>query len=279
MDLGAHVSCAGGWLKALPRATAAGCLAFQIFIESPQAWPRTELDHKGCSAFNEAYKDLNMRGFIHAPYLINLASPNASLQDSSARTLARNLDACARMGLEGVVLHIGSHLGVGWDGVKERVLKSITHALASTPSESKLFLENVAGKTNTVGSLPELAWILERTSSPRLGVCLDTQHAHAWGYDLSSPNGRTLLATDLANYHITSRLGLLHVNDSLVDSGAKKDRHADIGTGTIGVAGFNALAKIPQLNQVPWVLETPRLATGDVIGALEQLRSALALKG
>jgi deoxyribonuclease-4 len=171
------------------------------------------------------------------------------------------LRAGAALRASGVVTHVGSHLGRGYDQVAERVADALGEVLAATPHEVDLVLENSAGAGGIIGSsLPELGGLLQRADEhPRLKVALDTAHLCAAGWDFQEPGAAERLVRELDRQVGRERLVLVHANDSRAPCGSRKDRHANIGDGAIGLEGFRRLVAQPALQRVPWILETPDL--------------------
>ncbi|MFN2505229.1 MAG: deoxyribonuclease IV [Acidimicrobiales bacterium] len=259
MLFGAQVKQAGGLLAALRRAEAMGAQVMQVFAQSPRQWRFPEGNPARAAAFAEAWPASTVvRGVVcHAPYLINLGTSNTEIYDKSCACLGENLCAAGAMGASGLVIHIGSHLGAGLDARLGAIAAGIRGALDQV--DCPLLLENTAGAGGTVGrSFEELARVIEGAGGdPRLGICLDTQHAWAAGMSFA-----TLDAADALVGHIDRTVGLdrlacLHVNDSKVGRGAGLDRHENVGRGTIGRQAFRSLLGHPRLQGLPAILEVP----------------------
>lgn len=259
--VGAHVSVAGGLAKAFPRAAALRCTAIQIFVKNANQWRGPELRDETVAAFREAREQSAVRSVVaHASYLINLASRDEPTSTRSLDALTDELDRCQRLGVDGLVLHPGAHLGSGVRVGTRRVAESLDRVFARFDAlDTKLLLENTAGQGTYLGSsLDELAEIRSACGQPeRIGFCLDTCHAFAAGSEIHRPIG---LRTWLDGVEAT--LGLAHVhcfhfNDSRGDCGSRLDRHANLGKGRIGMRAFAALMRSPELAGIPKVLETP----------------------
>ena len=242
MRIGAHVSTAEKLDKCLDRAQAIGCEALQIFASAPQSW-------RAISHTNEAMAELRRRRgecenpplFVHGIYLINLASADEAHLERSAKSLAAALAFCEATGARGVIFHVGSHKGAGFETVLPQIGRAMREAIASVPGEALIIVENSAGAGATVGgTLPEVGAIVRAVDSPRVGVCLDTCHLFASGYDLR-----------------TERLVAVHANDSKGELGGGKDRHENIGHGQIGLDGFRAIMAHPSFREIPFLLEVP----------------------
>ncbi len=259
MLFGAQVKQAGGLLAALRRAEAMGAVVMQVFAQSPRQWRHPEAGAERAAVFAEAWPASRVVGKVvcHAPYLINLGTANAEMYERSCRCLGENVRAAAAMGASGLVLHLGSHLGAGLEARLDTIADGLRAALDQ--SDCPLLLENTAGAGSTIGrSFEELARVIERTGAdPRLGVCLDTQHAWAAGLSFETVPAADALVDDIERTVGLDRLACLHVNDSKVGKGAGLDRHDNVGRGMIGKPPFRALLGHPDLQGLPAVLEVP----------------------
>ena len=267
MRFGSHVSIAGGFPLAVERAVGEGCEAFQIFTQSPSRWQRGGIPEPAAAAFRDAWR---LAGFDkplgHASYLINLASPDPIVWGRSVDALADEMGRAEALGLRCLVTHPGCHMGAGTDRGIVRVSQAIDRVFQMRgPGAARLALENTAGQGSAVGSsFEELRAIIDGArSGDRVSVCLDTCHAHAAGYDLSTRAGvrRMLRGFDLTIG--LERLCAAHVNDSRKPAGSRTDRHAHIGEGSIGLAGFFALLHSRPLKGLPMILETPKEGGAD----------------
>jgi deoxyribonuclease-4 len=260
MLIGAHVAARGGLHNAVDSALAIGAEVIQTHPTPAQMWRPLRLEETDRQLYLRKYAAAGLRGhYLHAVYLINLASPKPELLRSSVASLVHYMELAAAIDAEGVVFHPGSHLGAGFESVLAQVGGAIREVIErSPPGRARLLVENSAGSGGCVGrSFAELAGVVEAAGSERVGVCLDTQHAFASGYELRDPEGvaRTLAEFDrLVGFQ---RLGLVHVNDSARALGSNADRHANLGEGEIGTAAFRRLLHDPRLRRVPWVLEVP----------------------
>ena len=259
MLIGAHVSPAGGLPKAIGRGAERGCEAIQIFNQSPRMWRPTAYDEDDFRAFREAMDDSPIEAvLIHAVYLLNCATDDAEIRDKSLRSLIQSLRVGDGIGASGVVLHSGSAKRGDVGEAVKRAGKVIGEALAET-DRCPLHLENTAGAGGTLGrSFAELAELIDAAGGgPRLGVCLDSCHLLASGYDIRSARGLTETLDELDRTVGISRVGSLHLNDSQTPLGSNRDRHADIGAGELGEAGCAAFLSEPRFDEKPCVLETP----------------------
>jgi deoxyribonuclease-4 len=263
--IGAHVSPAGGLPKAIERGVERGCTAIQIFNQSPRMWRGGVYREEDVAAFREAMTASPIDAvLIHAVYLLNCASEDADIREKSLVSLIHSLRAGQAIGAAGVVLHPGSakHGDVGQ--AIARAGEAIREALAESEG-CGLHLENTAGAGGTLGrSFDELAALLEaagKGASPaageRLGVCLDSCHLLASGYDIRTPQGMTKVLREASGKLGRGRVRSLHLNDSQTPLGSNRDRHANIGRGELGEEGCMAFLSAPGLQRLPCVLETP----------------------
>ena len=257
MLLGGH--CSGGIKKALENAHAFGMDSVQLFAQSPRTWRFPDHDPADLEAFRARREELGIGAVaIHAVYLLNLASTKADFYEKSVDTLSKTVDAACAIGAEAVVFHVGSHQGAGFDAGLERVVPALAQALERCDDTTWLCMENTAGTGDTIGrSLEELAALYEALNRhPRLGVCLDSCHLFASGYDVTDPEALDRVVKELDGLIGLDRLRVLHVNDSKTPLGSNRDRHDNIGDGLMG----NRLAVFlghPKLQGLPALLEVP----------------------
>jgi deoxyribonuclease-4 len=259
MLIGAHVSPAGGLPKAIDRGVERGCRSIQIFNQSPRMWKATVHSPESIAAFREAMSASPIDAvLIHAVYLLNCASEDRDIRSKSVASLAHSLRVGAEIGAAGVVLHPGSAKSGEVEGAIGRAGAAIAEALAESAG-CELHLENTAGTGGTLGrSIEELAALLDASGSdPRIGLCLDSCHLFASGYDIRTPAGVRELVAGLSSAVGLERLRSLHLNDSQTALGANRDRHANIGAGELGEAGCTAFLSEPAFAELPCVLETP----------------------
>jgi deoxyribonuclease-4 len=255
--LGGH--CSGGIKKALENAHAFGMDSVQLFAQSPRTWRFPDHDPADLEAFRARRQELGIGAVaIHAVYLLNLASTKADFYEKSVDTLSKTVDAACAIGAEAVVFHVGSHQGAGFDAGLERVVPALAQALERCDDTTWLCMENTAGTGDTIGrSLEELAALYEALDHhPRLGVCLDSCHLFASGYDVTDPDALDGVVKQLDALIGLDRLRVLHVNDSKTPLGSNRDRHDNIGDGLMG----NKLAVFlghPKLQGLPALLEVP----------------------
>jgi deoxyribonuclease IV len=259
MLIGAHVSPAGGLPKAVERGLERGARAIQIFNQSPRMWRPTAYSDEDFAAFREAIAASTIEAVvIHAVYLLNCASEDSEIRSKSLNALTHSLRVGKQIGAAGVVLHPGSAKTGDVSEAIARAGATIREALAES-EDCPLHLENTAGAGGTLGrSIDELAALLEAGgASQRLGVCLDSCHLFASGYDIREPKGMSALTREVSAKLGADRVGSLHLNDSMTPLGSNRDRHANIGQGELGEQGCATFLSAPSLQGLPCILETP----------------------
>ncbi len=258
MLIGAHVSPAGGPAKAIERGTERGARSVQIFNQNPRAWKPTEYSEEAVAAYHEAQAASDVDALlIHAVYLLNAGSQDEEIRAKTLTSLTSSLRAGDRLGAHAVVLHPGSAKTGDVGEAIARAGTLIAEALAES-ERCALHLENTAGSGGTLGrSFEELAALLDAAGGdPRLGVCLDSCHLYASGYDIRTQDGLTEALDACDRLCGPERLGSLHLNDSKVGLGSNVDRHAVVGQGELGDAGCAAFLSEPRFDGLPCVLET-----------------------
>ena len=259
MLFGAHVSAAGGISTAIDRAEAIGCDAVQVFTQSPRMWRPTAHDPEQVARFRTRREEAGIGAVAcHALYLVNLASADDAIVDKSITALRATLETASSIGAEAVVVHVGSHLGGGFDQAVERVVPALRGLLELTTDELWLCLENCAGTGGTIGrSVDELAVLHEALDRhPRLGICLDSCHWWASGVDVTDTAALGAAVGELDERIGLDRLRCLHVNDSKTPLGSNRDRHDSVGRGLMG-AGLGTFLAHPAFQGLPALLETP----------------------
>ncbi len=263
--LGAHMPTTGGLYKAITGGHELGCTAVQLFTASPRQWRSAGLTDDTVNAFRQAVVDTTMRAVVsHDSYLVNLAAPSAEVMEKSRTAFLEELERCERLGIPWVVTHMGSHLGEGEEAGLARLVDSARYILESTRGYSVgIAMESTAGQGSNLGyRLEHLRTILDGCDGDqRLGVCLDTCHLFAAGYDIAGDGGVTALLDTFDSLIGLSRLKVFHANDALKPLGSRVDRHAHIGDGTLGLEVFRTLLNEPRIRQVPIILETPESET------------------
>jgi len=264
--LGAHFSVAGGLENALITASELGCRAAQIFTKNARSWKEPDLSADQVARFQAVREETGV-SFVasHCTYLINVASPDCEKRDRSIESLAAEMHRSGRLGLDAVVLHPGAHLGCGIEAGLKNAGQSLEAVLSrDTGQFPALLLETTAGTGTSLGScFKELAALLYLLDAyPGVGICLDTSHIFAAGYDLRTAEALDRTLDEFKRHMDMSRLHLIHLNDSKPAIGSRKDRHEHIGMGQIGTEGFRAIMNHPMLASVPKVLETPKELDG-----------------
>jgi deoxyribonuclease-4 len=255
--LGAHVSIAGGISTAIGRATGLGCRSLQVFPQSPRVWKPAVHPDDELARFAELAGEGELVALCHAPYLINLAGTDATVVERSEAALAQALRTARALGALAVVVHLGSHLGSGFDAGVERATPVLRRMLELAGDGTWLLLENTAGAGGTMGlTVDELARVIDACGAPPwLGVCLDSAHLYASGVDVGDAGAVDALLDELDDRVGLDRLKALHVNDSQTALGSNRDRHANLGEGLIGDR-LSAFLGRPRLQGLPAVLET-----------------------
>jgi deoxyribonuclease IV len=260
---------AGGLACAFERGEELRCGAIQIFVKNANQWQGRPLADEEVQGFRAAHAASPIRPVVaHASYLINLAAADPVILARSRAALADELERCGRLGVEGLVLHPGAHLGAGEEEGVARVAASLDAVFAGLPDNPerperperpvRLLLENTAGQGSCLGHrLEHLEAIRARSAAPhRVGFCLDTCHTFAAGYPVHEPQGYEDFLAEVAARLGLAALGCFHLNDSVRPFASRRDRHAHIGKGEIGLGLFERLLHDPRLRQVPMVLET-----------------------
>lgn len=262
LTVGAHVSLGRSPAQAARVAAETGLTSMQIFASSPGAWKPPIIDRAAAGAFRAARAEHGIETlFIHAIYLINLASADPDLARRSRQSLISTLHAGSELGARAVITHIGSHGGRGFEAVADQVSAGLRQVLAETPDDIDLVLENSAGAGGILGaSIDELATLLVGAGNPaRLKIGLDTAHLCGAGWDFQLEGTAARLTAEVEQQVGLERLAVIHANDSARPVASRRDRHANLGEGFIGVEGFRRLLAEVPLRQVPWILETPQL--------------------
>lgn len=259
MKVGFHVSIAESIDQAVDVAVAMECDVFQMFTRNPRGWSFQPLNSEEVTMFRRKIEEYGINPvFDHMPYLPNLASAREEIYLRSALSLKAELNRCSELGIPFLVTHLGSHLGAGKTGGFERLISAVKDALGETKSDVTILLENTAGTRNSMGSsFEDIKRVADGVEDlKRIGVCFDTCHGFAAGYDLRSDEAvdRTIRLFD--NVLGLEKLKLVHLNDSKGDLGAGIDRHEHIGLGRIGEKGFRSILH-SDLGKLPLIMETP----------------------
>jgi len=255
MKLGFHVSIEGGLDRSVDRAKVLRCSTFQLFTRSPRMWKYREIGDDEAQAFKSKLRGSGINPvFSHMPYLPNLSSPREDIYGKSVESLLVEAERCRLLDIPYLVTHLGSTLGSGHKAGVERIAQAFSHLDSGSPM---ILLENTSGKRNEVGStFHELRDIMDMTENLRLGVCFDTCHAYARGYDVKSETGVEATMNEFEEIIGLGNLRLVHLNDSKGMRGSRIDRHEHIGLGEIGEDGFRNILR-SRLGEAPLVMETP----------------------
>ncbi len=265
--IGAHVSIKGGLHLAVERAAAIGCNCMQVFSGNPRSWQRSMLADEIVKKMFAKQQELKVASiFIHASYLINLASDKQELVAKSVRSLIFDLRVNSLVKGSGVIVHLGSHQGRGWAAAKTQVKEAINEILAQTPQDSVLLIENSAGQKGKIASdLKEIKWFLDQLQSSRIGWCVDTSHSFAAGYPLvkssvfnQKSNNQDLISTITA-LKLDTALKCIHVNDSKTAFNSGRDRHENIGDGLIPRQDLRGFLRNNLFRHMPMIAEVPGL--------------------
>ena len=260
--LGAHISIAGGLHLAIDRAVAAGCGVVQIFTRNSNQWKGKPVSEEMAALFHEKFAASGLHEVVaHDIYLINLASPPGDNRDKSLTAFREEMETCARLGIGKIVMHPGSHLTDSPEIGLSRVIEAFDQLFCEVPQfEGKILLESTAGQGTYLGStFEELQTIIEGSRYPnRFGVCLDTCHICAAGYDIASQEGYRDTMEQFNRIIGIGRLECFHFNDSKKERGSHVDRHEHIGHGALGLNPFSFILNDPRFDRVPKILETPK---------------------
>jgi len=276
--VGAHVSISGGVEKAVERQKEIEGNCGQIFAGSPRTWSVSSYNEDDGILFQEKRDSEDQNPYvIHSTYLVNLGTPKDELFEKSLKCLQSELDAAEKLGVEYLVFHPGAHTGSGRENGIQRIAEGLDEL--EIPENVTILLENTAGKGTTIGkSIGELRQIinLTETSEDKIGVCIDTCHAHAAGYDFRNEEGFEDFLQELEEDLGLEKVKVLHLNDSKDERGSEKDNHQHIGEGKIGDKGFKNIVNCEEFKDIPMVLETP---VTDEKGYKENINRLRELKG
>mgnify|MGYP006292893591 FL=1 len=260
--LGAHCSIAGGLENALYTARSYGCTALQMFTKNARTWAETPLSPEAAAAFDHARSDTGITEIAsHTSYLINLAGPDPTTRKRSIRALREELIRSSALKIPYVVLHPGSHGGAGEAEGMERIITAVNRLFREVPNlTSRLLLETTAGQGHGIGhTFEQLSRLLAGIEDAgRIGVCLDTSHIFAAGYDIRTRSAYAHTLNDFNRIIGLDRLFFIHLNDSKAELGGRVDRHAHIGQGQIGTEAFGCIMRDERLARIPKVIETPK---------------------
>lgn len=261
MRLGFHVSISGGFPLAVRRAHELGCDCMQIFSRNPRGWTVKPVAADEITEFRELREQWGIGPvFVHTSYLINLASPKPDLYRRSIEHFVIEMERTEKLGAEYLVTHLGSASGQSPEWMIERVAKALNATMQLHRPGCTLLLENTAGERGDVGyTLAQVRDVIGRLDDDKsVGICYDTCHGFAAGYDIRSRDGVAALEKEIEKTIGLGRLRGIHLNDCLRDFGSRVDRHWHIGEGRIGEEGFRAFLKHPAFRDIPMIMETPK---------------------
>ncbi|MFA5397133.1 MAG: deoxyribonuclease IV [Methanogenium sp.] len=260
ITIGCHVSIAGSLALAVSRAQERTCTTFQIFTSNPRGWKAKPLTEEEAQAFRQAVTESGIAPVVaHMPYLPNPATPRADMWDKTVATIEREVERCLILGIPYLVTHLGSSLGSDADEARERTITAIGRGADAAEGKVTMLLENTAGTQNSIGTtFQEIATIMEGVGRQgSVGVCFDTCHGFAAGYDLKTNEATDAVFRDFDTIIGLSHLKLIHLNDTITELGGRRDRHEHIGLGTIGLEGIQSVVTHPKLRDIPFICETP----------------------
>jgi len=279
--LGAHMSVTGGMEKAFERGESIGCTTMQIFSKSNRQWKAKPISEAEAEAFIEAQKKSDIKPvMVHATYLINLATPEQAALHKSIQAVKEELARCAQLNIPYLVLHPGSKLNGDENTALEQVTVALDAILEASEGHTMILLEIMAGQGSSICyTFEQLAQIIKNSKHKhRLGVCFDTCHAFAAGYDFSNPKGYEEMWDHFDKTIGINKLKAIHLNDSKKECDSRVDRHEEIGEGKIGMKAFELLMNDERFFDVPKVLETPQDDLKDYARNMKVLKSLLSKK-
>ena len=283
MRIGAHVSTAGGFDKAVDRAIELGAETLQCFCSSPQGWAFKPIPEELTSAFRQKAEAAGIGpAFLHGIYLVNMGTANEENLRKGIDSLTNYMHVASTMGGAGVIFHAGSHKGLGYEAIFQQTVHSFSEVLANSPQDTWLIIENSAGMGNHIGSkFEEIGRIMRAMEDPRVKVCLDTQHCFAAGYDIVTPEGIERAMDEFDREIGLDNLVAVHANDSKTTLASGVDRHENLGQGHMGEEGFLVIMGHAAFRNVPFLLEVPGLENKGPdkhnMGILRELRARVGL--
>lgn len=268
MRIGVHVSIAGKIYESLERASALGCDAMQIFSRNPRGWGVSAIEKNDSDRFRALRRELDISPVIvHIPYIINLASPDDTLYNRSISSYIDDIGRTDQLGAEYFVTHLGSHVGSGAEAGIKRFSAALNAIVERSKPKTMILLETTAGSgSNLGGTFAEIRKIIDGVKRPELfGICLDTAHVFAAGYDISSISGLDKTLKEFDKTLGTGLIKVVHFNDSKAPLGSHVDRHEHIGKGEIGLGGLKRVINHPLLKDAAFIMETPKESEKDDI--------------
>ncbi len=278
MRLGFHVSISGGFALSVRRAYELGCTCMQIFSRNPRGWTVKPIDRDDIVEFKKLREQWDISPvFVHTNYLINLASAKPDLYEKSIEQFVIDLERTEHLGAEYLVTHLGSASSKDPEWMIERVSRALNMAVKLHPPKATILLENTAGESGDVGyTLEQIQEVITRLDDQKnIGVCYDTCHGFAAGYDIRSRKNIDALAKKIVETIGLRRLKGMHLNDCLRDFNSHVDRHWHIGDGKIGLDGFKILLNHPSFREIPKIMETPKETEEDDPRNMKTVRSLL----
>jgi deoxyribonuclease-4 len=260
MRIGVHVSIAGKIDEAIDRAAALGCETIQIFSRNPRTWRSKPLEAEEVKSFKEKRLQYNIYPvLVHIPYLINLATPKSELWKISINSYIEDIIRTDTLGAEYFVTHLGAHTGSGMDAGLKKFCRGLSAVIKKAKPKTMILLETCAGEGTSLGSRFEhIRYILDNVKSKNIGVCWDTCHLYAAGYDIKSSKGLNNTIKEFEKKVGLKYLKAIHLNDAKKPLGSKVDRHEHIGEGMIGKDGMRRILNHPKLKVLPFIMETPK---------------------
>ena len=272
--LGAHISVAGGFDQAIKRGESIGCTVIQIFTKSNRQWFAKEIDQSSIDIFKETHKKSFIETIVaHAAYLINIGSSNPEVQKKSTDALISELKRCSLLSIPYLILHPGSKGESGEKLALAQITSRLNDALAATPKDTTILLETMAGQgSNLCYTFEQLATIYQGIKDKsRIGICFDTCHAFAAGYDFRTPEKYEALWRQFDEILGLELIKVIHINDSKKEIGSRVDRHEHIGKGQLGLKPFEMLFNDPRFHSIPKILETPKENLADDLKNMQQI--------
>ena len=282
MRFGFHISIAQGFSRVVEKAQKTKCETIQLFSRNPRGWKYNDLEPNEVEQFKVKIATSNISPcFLHLPYLPNLAAAKKELYTKSINSLCEDLKRAETLSIPFLVIHVGSRVTLSEEEAIEKVVKGMNESLQRVPNQVMILLENTAGQGTELGStFPQLENILSGVEDKsRIGICLDTAHAFAAGYDLSTRNGLDETLTEFERLIGLNHLYLLHLNDAKTPLASHSDRHWHIGKGHIGLEGFRNIVNHPLINHLPGIMETPRKDLKDDLNNMDVMRRLVKKRG
>lgn len=274
MYIGAHVSAVGGVQNTPSNANEEHLECFQFFSRSPRGGKAPELTPEIIKSFQDGCKKYHMRSaYIHTPYYINFASTNSRIRYGSISVIREELERASLLGVKAVMTHLGSSKGQRKSEARKKVIEGINKALDGYKGSSMFLIENSAGAGDIIGAdFEEIQNIILSIENKNAGMCLDTQHSFASGYNWKDAKKRDIIIHDLEKMIGLEKISVIHINDSKVECGSRKDRHEHIGFGYIGKEAFEWFLNHPKMKHVDAILETESEKRADDVRLLKKLR-------